>query len=57
MVLRTHVLGTCFYAMVAVAQGLPIALVPEQNWIATMWNDVVDVGRQDELAFPHAFHT
>lgn len=32
----------CFFVMVALAQGLPIRHVPEQRFIAPVWQDVVN---------------
>ena len=52
-----HILGTSFFAVVAVTERLPVALVPKQDWITTVWNNVVDVGRFDVPAFPQAFNT
>ena len=52
-----HVLGTGFFAVVAVTERLPVTLVPKQDWITTVWNNVVDIGRFDVPAFPQAFNT
>ncbi len=28
--------------MVALAQGLPVLLIPEQVWVSLVWDDVID---------------
>ena len=43
--------------MVALAQALPVAFIPEQLPVATMRNDVIDYSRRSQLVLFHAFHT
>jgi hypothetical protein len=38
------------------AERLPVALVPEERLVSSMWYDVVHVGGLDVLAFLHALH-
>ena len=42
--------------MVPMAQGLPVAPVPEQLLVTTVWNDVVDVCCLHVPAFLHALY-
>ena len=57
MVLRRLILTPRLYAVVAMAQGLPVALVPEQLRITTMRDDMVNVRCLHIPAFLHALHT
>ena len=47
----------CLDAVVLVAERLPVALIPEQPLVTTVWYDVVNVCCLDVLAFLHALHT
>jgi hypothetical protein len=40
-----------FDTVMAVAQGLPVALVPEELLISSVRDDVINVGCLDVLAF------
>ena len=57
MVRRRLVFSARLHAVVTVAQGLPIAPVPEQLLVTTVRNDVVDVRRLNVPAFLHTLHT
>ena len=52
-----HVLGTGFFAVMAVTKGLPVAPVPEQKRIAFMRFDVIDIRRLHKFALPQALFT
>ena len=52
-----HVLGTGFFAVVAVTKRLPVASVPKQNGIAVVRNNMVDIGCLRVLAQPQALFT
>ena len=56
MILWCLILSPGLDAVVLVAQGLPVALVPEELGVSTMRNDVVDVGCLHVPPFLHAFH-
>lgn len=43
--------------MAALAQGLPISLIPEQLWVAAMWDYMVNHGRWLQLAIGEALDT
>ena len=51
------VLGAGLDTVVAVAECLPVALVPEEQSVAAVRDDVVNVRGPDVLAFLHALHT
>lgn len=51
------VLSPRFYAVVPVAQGLPVAPVPEELLVTTVRNDMVDVCCLHIPAFLHALYT
>ena len=51
------VLGAGLDAVVAVAEGLPVALIPEEQAVAAVRDDVVNVRRPDVPALLHALHT
>ena len=57
MVRRRLVLSSRLHAVVTVAQGLPVAPVPEQRHVTTVRNDVVDVRCLHVPSFLHALHT
>ena len=57
MVLGMHVLLAGFDAVVAMAERLPVTPLPEQNRVAAMRHDVIDIGRADVLPFLQALHT
>ena len=57
MIHRCLILTSRFHAVVTVAQGLPVALVPEQLRITTMRDDMVNVRCLHIPAFLHALHT
>ena len=57
MVLRCLILPPRLHAVVAVAQRLPIAPVPEQLHVTTVGLYVVDVRRLHVTPFLHALHT
>lgn len=44
-------------AVVTVAERLPVAPVPEQRPVATVWFDLIHISRPDVPAFFHALHT
>ena len=48
VILRIDVLGQRLPVMVFLAEGLPVASIPEQLLIPTMWNDVVYDSRLSE---------
>jgi hypothetical protein len=48
VILRIDVLGQRLPVMVFLAEGLPVAPIPEQLLITTMWNDVVYDSRLSE---------
>ena len=56
MILGSLIRPPCLYAVVPVAQGLPVAPVPEELLITTMWNNVVHIRCLHEPAFLHALH-
>ena len=56
MILRRLVLSPRFHAVVPVAQGLPVAPVPEELLVTTVRNDVIHVRRLHEPSFLHALH-
>ena len=56
MVLRCLILSPSLHAVVPVAQGLPVAPVPEELLITTMRNDVIDIRCLHEPSFLHALH-
>jgi hypothetical protein len=53
---RVVVLPSCLAAVVPVAEGLPVALVPEEPLVSSVWYGVVHIGGLDVLAFFHALH-
>ena len=57
MILRRLILPPRLDTVMAMAQGLPVAPVPEELLITTVRNDVVDVRCFDVPAFLHALHT
>lgn len=52
-----HVLLARFDAVVAMAERLPVTPLPEQNRVAAVRYDVIDVRRADVLPFLQALHT
>ena len=56
MVCRRLVLSSRLHAVVLVAQGLPVAPIPEEFLIPTMRNDVVDIRRLHISTFLHALY-
>lgn len=50
-------MSTCFYAVMAMAERLPVIPVPEENRITSVRFDVIDVGRPHVLPFLQALHT
>jgi len=50
-VFRILIFISGFDTVMAVAQGLPVALVPEELLISSVRNNVIDVGCLDVLAF------
>ena len=43
--------------MAALAQGLPISLIPEQLWVAPVGNDMVNHGCGFQFTFGEALDT
>ena len=56
MILRRLILPPRLDTVMAMAQGLPVALVPEELLITTVRNDVVDVRRLRVPSFLHALY-
>lgn len=56
MILRRLVLSSRLHAVMAMTQGLPVAPVPEELWVTTMRNDMINVRRLHEPSFLHALH-
>ena len=56
MILGRLILPPRLDTVVSVAQGLPVAPVPEELLVTTVWNDVVDVRRLHVPTFLHALH-
>lgn len=56
MIFRILIFVPGLDAVMAMAERLPVTLVPEELLITSMWNDVVDVGCLDVLAFLHALY-
>lgn len=56
LVLRNVILVSGFDTVVSMAETLPIALIPEQSVITTMWFYVVNIGRLDIASLLHTFH-
>ena len=56
MIFRCLILIPCLDGMMAVAERLPVALIPEELLVSSVRNDVVHVGCLDVLAFLHALH-
>ena len=57
MILRRLILPPRLDTVMAMAQGLPVAPVPEELLITTVRNDVIHVRRLNVPAFPHTLHT
>ena len=57
MILRRLILPPRLDTVMAMAQGLPVAPVPEELLITTVRNDVVDVRCLHVPSFLHALHT
>ena len=57
MILRRLILPPRLDTVMAMAQGLPVAPVPKQLLVPTMWYDVVDVRCLHVSAFLHALRT
>ena len=57
MILRCLVLSPRFHTVVTMAKGLPVAPIPEELFVTTMRNDVIDVRCLHELSILHALHT
>ena len=51
------ILVSGFYAVVSVTEALPVALIPEENAVASVRFDVIDIGRLDVASCLHALHT
>ena len=56
MIFRCLILIPCLDGMMAVAERLPVALIPEELLVPSVRNDVVHVCCLDVLAFLHALH-
>ena len=56
MILRRLILSPGFHTVVPVAQGLPVAPVPEELLITTVRNDVIHVRRLNVPSFLHALY-
>ena len=56
MILGRLILPPRLDTVVPVAQGLPVAPVPEELLVTTMRNDVIDVRCLHEPSFLHALH-
>ena len=56
MILRRLILPPRLDTVMAMAQGLPVALVPEELLVTTMRNDVIDIRCLHEPSFLHALH-
>ena len=56
MILRRLILPPRLDTVMAMAQGLPVAPVPEELLVTTMRNDVIDVRCLHEPSFLHALH-
>lgn len=57
LVLRGVILVSGFDTVVAVAEALPVALIPEQHAVSSVRLDVIDIGRLDVASLLHALHT
>ena len=51
------VFASCLDAVVSVAEGLPVAFIPEECLVSTVRNDVVNVCGLDISPLPLALHT
>lgn len=56
MIFRCLILIPCLDGVMAVAERLPVALIPEELLVSSVRNDVVHVCCLDVLAFFHALH-
>jgi len=56
MIFRILIFVSGLDAVMAMAQGLPVTLVPEELAITSMRDDVIDVGCPDVLAFLQALY-
>lgn len=56
LVLRGVILVSGFDAVVAVAEALPVALIPEQHAVSAVRLDVIDIGRLDIASLFHTLH-
>lgn len=51
------ILVSGFDTVVTMTEALPVALIPEQYAVASVWLDVIDISRLDVAPCLHALHT